>query len=761
MENRRTQFVVYDKLSLLLRYRYGGYMKKIRSGIFIIFVILLSMVGCGKESQTNSQDKSTGGNEIIQWNASHFSLKERYEMATIDNDTIYTCHYGDEGLIISVFKTDNVALTETFVIPEVTEVKSLSINSSKQICLFCSTADGDTFLMVNTNGDITSMEDIQVEDLGELPVLKKVYADSNGLYYLWYEMSVPCAEVYENGEEDIYTKLDRIYVKDQQMNTIVYEEVPDSYNNKLLSFAFDNTGIPMLFAKDEDGYYVRQIRTTDCKEYEPCRIETDELSNLESGGVITFTQDGLLYTQEGSLYLYHISNSMNEKLIDLASAGIWEEDIIYLGMSDSTIEIIDNYKSFQQSEYTVIKEGNAERKQLTIGVMTLQPEMKEMIAAFNRYQNEVTIEPIIYAEDYDYEAGYEKLTLDIIQGKAPDLISVYGIEYESLANVGAFADLYMFMQQDDEINADSFVSSVTEVYEMEGHLYTIAPTFRLYTMWGAGSVVEGRNGVNADEMIQILKDNGGDINSIYGFSADESPLTTLCSFSMDKFINWSNGTCDFIGDEFQQILSFAKEYKGNSHESLYKAIQGKDILLTLGLITSVEDYRLESELYGENIQFIGYPTESGTGVAVLFSGDELAINSKSEYQKEAWDFIRFFVQNGYNGTGFPLEKEQLDIVLNESLREITVNENGEMIASAKKSYIEKDIVSIQVYNCEPEDVEAIRTLIEMVSDKFHYNTEIQKIIEEEVGAYMQNQKELDEVCAIIQSRVQLYLNERD
>ena len=140
MENRRTQFVVYDKLSLLLRYRYGGYMKKIRSGIFIIFVILLSMVGCGKESQTNSQDKSTGGNEIIQWNASHFSLKERYEMATIDNDTIYTCHYGDEGLIISVFKTDNVALTETFVIPEVTEVKSLSINSSKQICLFCSTA---------------------------------------------------------------------------------------------------------------------------------------------------------------------------------------------------------------------------------------------------------------------------------------------------------------------------------------------------------------------------------------------------------------------------------------------------------------------------------------------------------------------------------------------------------------------------------------------------------------------------------------------
>lgn len=733
--------------------------EKIRLSI-ILFVIFLTMIGCGKDNQIHTSNRQQDIDGTVQWNVLHSPMLEQYEVATIDDGNIYACRYGEGSLEISVFAIDTVEQTEFYEIPGVIELKSISINASKQICLFGSTENGETLWKVSQNGDISTIEDIKVEELGLFPILKNFYADSNGFYYLWYEMSVPCAEVYENGEEDIYTKLDRIYVKDQQMNTIIYEEVPNSYHNKLLSLAFDEDDSPMLLAKDEDGYYVRRVRTSDTEKYERCRLETSELNSLESSGIISYTKNGLLYTQEGSVHLYHTSNSQDEKLLDLASVGILEEDVIYLGMRGNTIEIIDNYKGFQQSEYTTIEEGKNKKIQLTLGVMTLQPDMMETIASFNRYQSDVTIKPIVYVDDYDYEAGYEKLKMDVIQGKAPDLISVYGLGYESLANIGALADLYMFMQHDAELDEESFVSSVLNVYELEGHLYTIAPTFRIYTMWGAGSMVERRNGINVEEMIQILRDNGGDINSIYGFSADESVLTTLCSFNMDKFINWSDGTCDFTGKEFQQIINFVKEYKGKSHESLYKAIQDGDILLTLGLVTSVEDYRLESELYGENVQFIGYPTEKGTGSAVLFSGDEMAINSKSEYQEEAWEFVKFFLQNGYNGTGFPLVKEQFDKILNESMNEVMVNEDGEMRGIAKKSYSEKDVISIQVYKCEPEDVEVIRELVDNVSDKFQYNTEIQKIIDEEVGAYLHNQKDMGEVCSIIQNIVQVYLNER-
>lgn len=726
----------------------------------ILFMIGLLVTGCGKENSVTISDSHKDIDNAIQWNVSHSPMSEQYEAATINDGKIYAYQYGEEGINISVFATDTVQQVDFYELPGVIEVKSISINASGQICLFGSTEKGNTLWQISSNGDVGIIEGIEVENLGKLPELKNFYADSNGYYYIWYEMSVPCAEVYENGEEDIYTRLDRIYVKDQQMNTIIYEEVPDSYNNKLLGFAFDENGIPTLLAKDEEGYYIKEMRTTDREEYKPSRLENGEWMNLEGDSVIAYTKDGLLYTREGALYLYHVSESWDEKLLELASAGIVEDDIIYLGMNGSTIEIIDNYKGEGQSEYTTIVEGENQKTQLSLGVMTLQPEMRNLIAAFNRYQNKVIIEPVVYVENWDYETGYEKLTMDIIQGKAPDLISVYGLESESLAKIGSFCDLYTFMNEDAKLKEENLVSSVLHVYEMEGHLYTIAPAFRIYTMWGAGSMVEGKKGVDVEKMIQILQNYGGDINSIYGFSADENVLTTLCAFNMDKFIDWNEGACDFTGDGFRQIVDFAKQYQGKTFDSLYRAVQNREILLTLGIITSVEDYRLESELYGENVQFIGYPTESGNGTAALFVGDELAISSKSEHQKEAWEFVKYFMQNGYNSTGFPVVKEQFDAFLNESMNEVFVNENGELSAVAKRSYTEKDIINIQVYKCEPEDVAAIRDLVNNISDKFQYHIEIQKIVDEEIAVYFQGQKDIEEVCEIIQNRVQLYLDEK-
>lgn len=739
--------------------------KKIRLSL-ILFVIFLFMTGCGKENPSfvpgGQKDpggqKNPGGATPVHWSVSHSPMSEQYEGATMADGKIYAYRYVEGGVDISVFAADTVEQTASYGIPDVTEVISISANDSEQICLWGSTENGNTLWQVSPNGDIRTIEDIEVEDLGLFPELKNFYADSNGLYYIWYEMAVPCAEVYEDGEENVYTALDRIYVKDQQMNTILYEQVPDSYLNKLLSMAFDEEGIPVMLARDRDGYYVQRMRTAVGEEYEPCRLETGESVNLERSGRFAHTKEGLLYVQEGALYLYHLSDSRNEKLLELAGVGIQEEDIIYLGMDGSTIEVIDNYRGLGHSEYSVIAEGESPKTQLTLGVTMLQPEMRRMITSFNRYQNEVTIEPIVYVEGWDYDAGYGKLMLDIIQGKAPDLITIYD---ENLARNGTYSDLYAFMQEDAEMKKEDFVSNVLRVYEVNGRLHTIAPSFLVYTMWGAGSTVNGRKGIDAAEMIQLLQSKGGDINSIDGFSADENVLTTLCGLSMDQFIDWSEGTCDFTGKEFQQIIDFAKEYEGKPYESLYRAIRNGDVLLTLGLINSVEDYRLASELYGENVQFIGYPTGRGSGSAAQFTGDSLAINSKSEHQKEAWEFVKYYIQNGYSGTGFPIVQEQFDTVLEESLHETLVpDEDGKLSKVAKTGYTEKDVISIHIFKCEPEDVEAIRALVNDISDKFKYHTEIQKIIDEEVPFYLNGQKGIEEVCKIIQNRVQLYLDER-
>lgn len=736
---------------------------KHKKTILPIFIgtVLLFLTGCGTGKRETVMEEQLNTKERNQWNVTHYEMDDKYTSAIINEDKIYACYNRDNGVAVSVYNLITQRMETTYALSEVLEVQSISVNSQNEICLLGSTMEGETLWTIKEDGQVCAIENIQLENLGLFTEFRKIFADKDGNYYIWYAMSVPCSEVYEDGETDVYTRLDRIYVKDSQMNTIVYEEVPNSYHNKFIGLYFDEDDQPILLAKDEDGYYTRRVRKENIEKYEENRIELDsEFTKLEEGSFVALNKEGLLYIHDGTIYRYDIPKKCNERLFELAEAGVYEEDILYMGMKEDNIELIDNYWGTDASEYTLIEKGKSEKLQLTVGVMSLQPEMRNIITAYNRYRNDVVIEPVIYAENNDYESGYDRLTLDIIQGTAPDIISVYGIDYENLAQKGAFCDLYSFMNSDTDANRQDFVESVLRAYEMDDCLYSISPTFRIYTMWGAESLVGDSKGIDAANMVQLLENHGGNINSIYGFSADENVLTTLCALSMDRFIDWKEGTCNFTGENFRQILYFAKEYTGKPFDSLYLAIQNKDILLTIGIINSVEDVSMESLLYGEKIQFIGYPTESGSGTAVLFSGDELAVNSKSNFPEESWKFIKYYMEHGFDGTGFPVRKTQFEEFLTDSLKEETIEENGSSYAIAKRSYSERDIVDLQVYKCTDEDVEQIRSLVNDIDIKFQYHTQIQRIIDEETASFFEGDKDLTEVCEIIQNRVQLYLDEK-
>ncbi|MBR1701138.1 MAG: extracellular solute-binding protein [Lachnospiraceae bacterium] len=779
--------------------------KKIYRMMVLLTTVLLFAVSCGKKDEVNGgsnlseaqSKKGTASEDKGSWRFSHAALEERYELATVKEDKIYGCYYTGEGLAVSVQDMEAGAykngfgIWESYVIPGVTEIQNMTVDSQNRICLFGVAETGNTLWQVEQNGEIHVIENIELEDLGEFVSPKGFWADSKGHYYLWYGMSVPWSEAYEretkeggtwesetgDGESKgriVYTSLDRIYVKDQNMHTICYEQVPDSGYNKLVSLLFDEDGIPMLLAKDEEGYYMRRVRTEKRDAYEPQRIEEPDengslsdhgqgaLYGLEMGGNLALTKQGLLYTRDGALYLYHTEDGKEEKLLELAGGGILEDDIIYLGMRGESIDIIDNYQGSKGSEYTRAEIGESTQARVSLGVMQLQPKMQEAIAAFNRYQDEVWIEPVVYVEGYDYDEGYEKLKLELLQGKAPDIIATEGIDYEVLANAGAFMDLYGFMDEDTEGNRERFVSSVLKAYEVDGKLYTAAPNFFIYSMWGGSSLVQERSGVDMEELMRILHEKGGSVNSIYGFGGDESVLRTLCTLGMDEFVDWDKDTCDFTGEGFCELLEFVKEYREPQFDSLYKAIREREILLSEGMIGSVEEYCLQSELYGERVEFIGYPSAKGSGVAASMNG-MLAINAKSGNPQEAWKFVKFYLLHGYDydRVGFPLMRERLEEVFTEAMEERQEpGEDGVTERGAKISYREKDIVDLVIFKAEKEDVEAVRNLVERVTGKFEYNNEIQNIIDEEAESFFRGQKSLGQVTEVIQNRVQLYLNER-
>lgn len=728
--------------------------------------------GENRGGESSGGDGSESG-DVMSWRVSHTPLDSAYELATIREGRVYGCSYTKEGLTVSVQSVGAGAGGETGVsdgtegftagscqVPGVTEIWNMTVDARGRVCLFGTVEEVNTLWRVGQDGEIETVGNIEVEGLDEISESRGFFADSKGYYYLWYGMTVPCTEVYEDGEEGVYTALDRIYVMDGDMNTVCYEQVPDSRGNQLISLLFDEDGTPMLLAKDAEGCYTRRVRTEEREEYEPVRLEgvdEDILREIGAGGALT--REGLLYTKDGVLYLYRLDEGRKERLLELAEGGIFENDIVYLGMQDGIIEIIDNYRGSGKSEYARFEEGESDQLTVSLGVMTMEQEIRNAVTAFNRYQDRVRIVPVVYVEEYDFDSGYERLNLDVIRGKAPDLICTGGIDFEILANKGAFADLYGFMEKDRECGREIFLPSVLKACETGEHLYNIAPAFSLYSMWGSGSLVQGRRGVGMEELIRLLEENDGSVNSIYGLGGDESVLRTLCSQAMGEYIDWEKGTCDFT-EEFCRLLEFAKEYRGTQIESLYGAIRGGDILLTLGYINSVEDYRLESELYGEKVQCIGYPTTEGTGSSIQLLGSTLAVNAKAAHPEEAWEFLRYYLLQGYHGSGFPVVKEQFDRMLAESMEEL-IAESEDGSGTVMKIYYSEwqNDVSITVPHADQADVDAVRELVDSAEGRFKYYNAIQAIIDEEAESYFQGQKTVEDVVKLIQNKVQLYLDE--
>ena len=732
----------------------------------VVLVIVLSSHSKGKREAGSKAEGSMSAVESDQdssedaadqkWSITHVALPQAFEKATVLEDRIYGCYYENDVIMISICDMATGKEVERHEIPEFEEIQGITADKDGEVYLVTEKNGQGTIWRIGTDGTVQRSE-TQVAMSGNGYRILLICSDNSGRRYLCYEGD----DIYEEPSGAKFaTAILRVYVLDQDMNYVCKTDVKRTYLTTVIT---GEDGAPVIFGEDGDGFYTQKIGTKEGESFEQVRMDDVMPWELERGNGYLLTEQGILFYRDGALQLYSMEQAKTEKLLELSAAGICEEDVISIGMKGECIEIIDQYKGSDHSEYTLASPGeDASRQTVTIGMMFLNDQMREMIAAYNRKQTAVTLVPVIYREKYDQELAYQRLTMELFQGKAPDLILTDGIDFDVLAGAGAFLDLYSLMDQDPEYGRDTFVKSVLKAHEINGKLYEMGPSFFLYSMFGAKSVVKGRSGVGMQELLQILRENGGDINSIYGFSADESVMTTLCALGMDEFIDWEAGTCDFTQEGFLDVLNFAKEYQGKFHESLYNALHEKELLFVLLMIGSVEDYSLWNGIFGETVEFIGYPTTHGSGTVAYFTAG-LTINAKTKHVSECWDFMKEYLLSGYRDElGFPIVREQLEEVLKASTEEkYMINEVGKRERCIKKHYQERDNkkATVNVYKASQEEANVIRNLIENVSGKHAYHIEIVKIIEEEAESCFQGQKSAEQVAGIIQNRVQLYLHE--
>ena len=526
-----------------------------------------------------------------------------------------------------------------------------------------------------------------------------------------------------------------------------------------------------------------------------CKVENGKL-----GDAITITGDGdsssmnffsgsgntLMASDGNYLYSVDIGTGVSTKLLSWLDSDINASNLTGVAaVGDDQILVLCNRFSmkgnntFEMGTLTKTPASEIpERTLLTLGAEYLDSSLKDAVIDYNRKSNEYRITLVDYSQyntDDDYTLGSQQLDRDVISGNCPDIISLSTGHQDKYIAKGALADLSTLMEKDDSISQDNLVAGALKAYTSDGKLYGMPYSFNVQTLIASVKLVGDRTSWNMADMAQVIE-GLDDTVTVMEYTTQVGFLQQMVYQNMNQFVDYGKATCSFDSDAFKQLLTASAKlptedelYGDNGDEVAissddgYQMLQSGDLLMTTSYISG-DSYSLK-EFYGiyNNKDFgmvnIGYPTDEGSGVQVSVSGG-LAISAKSKYTDVAWDFIKTLLSDDFQGDqwNFPVTKSALDKALAEAMeQDYYTDENGEKVYYDQSTYI-----GDTEYTLSPltqEQVDDFKAMVDGASVGGNYDTDIMDIINEESAAYFSGDKSAEDVAALIQNRVSIYLGE--
>lgn len=485
---------------------------------------------------------------------------------------------------------------------------------------------------------------------------------------------------------------------------------------------------------------------------------TLDLQNFEGADALL---DGLeydfYYKDSIGIYGYDIEEARQVKVVDYIASNLKSSHMVkiipigkeqLLGMVRS-----DNRENsvglilYSKADLS----GEQEKKVITIGVgEETYTTIEEEIVAFNKESTEYRIEVKQYSE-MNYET---KINLDILAGKAPDIITgLQNLPVKNYVSKGVLEDLTPYFENDPEIG-EQLMDSVAETMKIDGRFYYTASQFSVNTIIGKTEDVGKESGWTFDDMKKLLEKKGTDTRIFY-MQNKGILLNTFLDCGLDDYVDWDKGECFFDGEDFKNILELCNtgedEESEWDNEEYVRLMRDGKILLVGG--TSVWWQMQEcEELFGSDITFIGYPNKKKLGSYFTF-GDQMGIYYKSEVKQGAWEFIRRFMTKEYfergGVTGIPVREDCLDLAIQK------FNQGCEEYGQ----YLDYESMTIKVEPLTQERERKLRELIKNTRTSNSSDSALMEIIEEEAKVYFSGDRNIEETLKIIQKRAQTYINE--
>lgn len=600
-----------------------------------------------------------------------------------------------------------------------------------------------------------------------------------------------------------------IYVLDAEGN-VQFKLDGSQYNGSLNRLNAQQVGVMWynytddVNAADENGQYFVPIDLETKDWGEKVKLPSNVGSILPGDDAYDF-----YYTYNNNIYGYAAKTDTKEKLVDWLACDVDTNNMSgYAMLSDSRVAALMQDWSTDPTTYQLIVLHRVdaseikEKKVLTLACMYLDWDLRSMIVEYNKTNDEYRINVVDYGEyatDDDYNAGVTKLTTEIISGSVPDIFLTSDLPIDKYAAKGVIADLNTFMDGGNGLSRDYFVPQVMSALEKDGKLYELPTSFSVQTAYALSSIASQYDTWNVaavqDAMTQLQE--GATVFSD-GWTKNTA-LSNCLSRNLSAFVDWTTGKCEFDSEAFQQLLAFCNSFPAETSDGdgaiayassadiavddamwesdATRITNGKQLMSTTGMY-SFDSYIWNVYAIRDKITFTGYPTEDGSGSSFELQMP-MAISSVTKYPDAAWDFVCSIIkkmntidENNYY-YGFPISQAAFDAEMTDIMTEqYQLDENGEQvdwdgdgepdkaIRGSYETMENGETVYKDVYALTQEDIDQILGVINNTRSVYDYDQEILDIITDEVAAYFAGDKDVQTTASMIQSRVNLYVQEQ-
>lgn len=542
-------------------------------------------------------------------------------------------------------------------------------------------------------------------------------------------------------------------------------------------------GTILVLVWEEDGY---KLRKADFENGSLDEVVLD-LSKYQVYMMSPGRNDELLITSDTTLYKCSVKDKKVEAILNFIDCDIDPDNLVGIYEYESGeygAVVVDEYNGKSEIDrLSVVKEGDSSKKEITLGVLYLDYDLKEKVIQYNKTNPETRIKIVEYMDDEteDYDEVMKKFNADIASGNCPDMIdfNTTGIPLERYASKGLLEDLTPYFEKDAEINLEDMVESFVNVYKTGDKLYALPKALCIEGIVGPTDVVGEGYSWNIGDFMEVAESLDENV-SLFDYCSREQILYMLCISDFGNYVDWESGECNFDTEDFIKILELSAKFPkaedlwddtseedGEDFEGEISKIRNGKVLLREMYLCRVEDYMESKAVYGKDITFKGFPTSEGNGIKATSAAPMIAISSKSENKDLAWEFIRQMYtaqytseeEEYYDVAGFPIRKDDLDKYIAFSLEpRFYIDDNGEEVEYLET--FEADGIEVEIPRATKEDEAKVRDILNSVDSVMYVDEEIiYNIVMEEMESYYSGEKSAAEVADVIQSRVSIYVKE--